>query len=256
MPQKPTTTSIVIPVSDPSGHSEGSWRNLVGIAYVPGTDTPAPLAVLLHGIPGSEKNHDVARALQEGGWIALVLHFSGAWGSGGVYDMSRHPQDAIAALDHMLGEDAPAVVDTSRVALIGYSLGSRAALVAGHLDARVTHVVSIGGIADFNARIFDESFFDGMTPFLKGATIPRLIAGFQAFGRDQFQPNNCAAKLAPRPVLVIHGRKDEVVPPQHADALAAGGDHIQQVWVDGANHAFGGVRHALLSAIVAFLENT
>src|SRR5262245_45625946 len=122
----------------PSGDTE-----LVGILYTAAGDDPCPTAIMLHGIPGSEKNVDVAYRLRDSGWHMLILSFRGTWGSGGDYDIGKQPQDAIAAIDFLLNTRAEWQVDPGRIVLIGYSLGSRAAIVGAHRDPRVSGVVSI-----------------------------------------------------------------------------------------------------------------
>ena len=72
------TDALFFPITRPNGDQ----HILVGTYYLADTDQPAPFALLLHGIPGSEKNHDLAQHLRADGWHVLVLHFSGTWGSG------------------------------------------------------------------------------------------------------------------------------------------------------------------------------
>jgi predicted alpha/beta-fold hydrolase len=44
-----------------------------------------PGVLLLHGIPGTEQNHDVAYALRDEGVAVLLFHYRGCWGSSGSY---------------------------------------------------------------------------------------------------------------------------------------------------------------------------
>jgi hypothetical protein len=45
--------------------------------------------LLLHGCPGLQQNGDLAVALRDRGWNALIFHYRGSWGSGGRYDLRR-----------------------------------------------------------------------------------------------------------------------------------------------------------------------
>ena len=56
-------------------------------------DEPAPTVVILHGIPGIEKNHDLAHAFRDAGMNAVIFHYRGSWGSGGDYRISGVPSD-------------------------------------------------------------------------------------------------------------------------------------------------------------------
>src|SRR5438105_928325 len=113
---------------------------IVGVLYAAQDPDPAapdqhPAAILLHGMPGGEKNVDLAYRLRDLGWHVLIVHFRGSWGSSGDYDMTTQPNDALAALDYLLA--TVPTVDPARIALVGYSLGSRAAIVAAHRDKRI-----------------------------------------------------------------------------------------------------------------------
>src|SRR5258708_26341423 len=128
-----------------SVHFLSGDAKIVGVLYKALEAGSRPAAILLHGIPGSEKNLDVAYRLRDLGWHTLIVHFRGGWGSGGDYDITTQPDDAVAAIDYI------AALNPTKIALIGYSLGSRAAIVAAHRDRRVGAVVSMAGIADFEA---------------------------------------------------------------------------------------------------------
>jgi pimeloyl-ACP methyl ester carboxylesterase len=77
-----------------------------------------PTALVLHGIPGLEKNTDVAYALRDAGWNALVFHYRGCWGSEGDYTLAGIPDDVRAAVDTLLSGEFG--VDAARIALIGH----------------------------------------------------------------------------------------------------------------------------------------
>ena len=59
-------TGILIP-------SQG--YDLLGTLFLAPGDKPKPTAVLLHGIPGIEKNYDLALNLRNHGWNALIFHY-------------------------------------------------------------------------------------------------------------------------------------------------------------------------------------
>ena len=230
-------------------------KHLVGVYYMTGGEQPAPLALLLHGIPGAEKNHDLAQHLRAAGWHVLVLHFSGAWGSGGNYDIGGQVNDTLAALDYLLSDDAPAKVDAARVAVVGFSLGSRAALLSAAADERIGAVVSIAGFCDFSEAMLGPDFLNACAPFLTGMTAESLAGQWMALG-DGLQPLEALAKIAPRPVLILHGTEDEIVPFYHADGFMMGaGEHVQRVNIEGSNHVFGDYRGELIAAVDDFLRD-
>lgn len=223
--------------------------SLAGFWY--GAANPqAPLALFLHGIPGTLKNHDIATALYSMGWSALVLHFPGAWGSGGDYNLAEHPHTVSAALDALLAVQG---ISPQKVAPVGFSLGSRAALLSAVTDTRLGAVVSISGICDFTEVLFERPFFENMPPLLRGTSVDSLQAQIADLGLG-LQPYEAIQQIAPRPVLVLHGTSDEIVPFYHADALSMTGAHIQRLTIAGANHTYDEHRAELIAGVTDFLS--
>lgn len=227
-------------------------EGLVGVLYSAAGSSKCPAAILLHGIPGAEKNFDIAMRLRESGWHALVLCFAGTWGSAGRYDMTAQPDDARAAIDFMLHGGSHWQVDARHIALIGYSLGSRAALVCASRDARVSKVVSIGGIADFDELMLSDEFFAAVSPFLHGVDAVSLKRQWARLGGA----DNPLAVIArnPQPTLIVHGTGDETVPYYMAEALQrAGGDKATLITIPDANHVFSRQRSELVAAVSEWL---
>lgn len=224
----------------------------IGIYYLADTDQPAPFAMLLHGIPGSEKNHDLAYHLRVKGWHVLVLHFMGAWGSGGSYNPLNHPDEVRAALDFVLSSQSPRPIDPSKVALVGYSVGSRAALMVSAEDTRVRAVVSIAGICDFSDVMLSDDFFAAVAQFLNVPDWAALKTLFFGMGKG-LQPYEVLEKIAPRPVLLLHGTEDEIVPAIHLDGFASAA-HVQKVLLPDAGHLFALHRAELVQTVSDFLE--
>ena len=55
---------------------------LLGVLHLPEGEGPHPVAVLLHGFPGNERNFDLAQSLRRAGYAALVFHYRGSWRRG------------------------------------------------------------------------------------------------------------------------------------------------------------------------------
>jgi uncharacterized protein len=84
-----------------------------------------PAVLLLHGFPGWERNFDLAHVYRRAGFHALVVHYRGAWGSGGVFTFHHVLEDAQTALEWL--QQHPDV-DAQRIALVGHSMGGWIAL--------------------------------------------------------------------------------------------------------------------------------
>ena len=97
-------------------------NKLLGSLFLARGDEPKPTAVLLHGLPGIEKNYDLAQALRERGWNSLIFHYRGSWGSEGDYRFATLADDVRVALDY-LTSGAHEQIDSERLALVGHSMG-------------------------------------------------------------------------------------------------------------------------------------
>ena len=81
--------------------------------------------VLLHGLPGNEKNLDLAQAIRRAGWTVVTFNYRGSWGSPGVFRFEQDQQDADAVLAYLRDPaNAKALgVDTRRLVIMGHSMG-------------------------------------------------------------------------------------------------------------------------------------
>lgn len=96
-----------------------------GIVYQPSGAGSHPTLVLCHGLPGNEKNLDLAHAVRRSGWNAVTFNYRGSWGSPGVFRFAQNLEDADAVLAY-LRDPANAArlgIDPKRIALAGHSMG-------------------------------------------------------------------------------------------------------------------------------------
>jgi dipeptidyl aminopeptidase/acylaminoacyl peptidase len=233
---------------------ESRGHPLLGALFLAPGEDPKPTALLLHGCPGIEKNHDVALALRDQGWNALVFHFRGSWGSGGAYSIGSLPDDVIAALDY-LGSGCWPQVDTDRLILVGHSLGGWAAVIAAADDARARAVGVYGGVVDLRFRDYTTEFVgEEFTPWLQGITPEQFVAEVQELG-ERYSTLERVASISPRPLLVIHGGNDALVPTEQARRLFdRANDPREFILIPDANHGFSWHRRELIDHIVNWLS--
>src|SRR6202453_1921888 len=96
-----------------------------GIIYQPVGAGPHPTLLICHGLPGNEKNLDLAQAVRRAGWNAVTFNYRGSWGSPGNYRFAQNLEDADAVLAY-LRDPANAArlgIDTRRIAIAGHSMG-------------------------------------------------------------------------------------------------------------------------------------
>ncbi len=96
-----------------------------GIVYTPAGAGLHPTIVICHGLPGNEKNLDLAQAVRRAGWNAVTFNYRGSWGSPGSYRFSQNLEDAVAVLAYLRAPEnaAKLQIDTKKIVLAGHSMG-------------------------------------------------------------------------------------------------------------------------------------
>lgn len=117
-------------------------------------------------------------------------------------------------------------VDSTRILLVGASLGVPFAVKAAAEDPRFAGVALLYGAADLGAwaerNIKDIP--DWTRPIVRGLT--RILF-------HDLEPSRHIAKISPRPVLLVSGRDDEMIPEDLARRLyEAAREPKQQVWLE------------------------
>ncbi|GAB4425450.1 MAG: alpha/beta fold hydrolase [Chloroflexi bacterium OHK40] len=204
---------------------------------------------------------DIAKALNAAGYVALVFDYRGfgdSEGPRGRLIPSEQVDDARAALTFL--SDQP-TVDPARLAVIGISLGGAHAVSTAALDHRVCAAVALEppgdgarwlrGLrrhwewAEFLARLDEDrrqrtrtgvsTHVDPLEIVLPdpesrafldqvGAEFPQMRVELPLESADaliEYAPVALAPRIAPRPLLIVHGDADRLVPVEEARALAA-----------------------------------
>ncbi|MGO9438405.1 MAG: alpha/beta hydrolase family protein [Terracidiphilus sp.] len=96
-----------------------------GLIYRPSGPGLHPTLVICHGLPGNEKNLDLAQAVRRAGWNAVTFNYRGSWGSPGDFRFAQNPDDADAVLAYLRDPANAAMlgIDTKRIAIAGHSMG-------------------------------------------------------------------------------------------------------------------------------------
>lgn len=230
---RPDMHSLLIP---------GRRGRLFAGLYTAGGPGPHPTVLMLHGIPGNERNFDLAQALRRVGFHVMVFHYSGSWGSDGDYSITGDLEDANTVLDYLLA-DRQFGIDKERIFAVGHSLGG---FVCGQLTATRPEIragvlltpCDIGRIrqirkedpatADILEYVLQES-----APWLRGTSKEALLAELEEKG-EEFRLESAAARLAEKPLLVVEGTLDPYTPPRYhcapleAAIAAAGGTKLRR----------------------------
>jgi pimeloyl-ACP methyl ester carboxylesterase len=107
-----------------------------GLFFLASGDGAKPTMLLLHGLPGNERNLDLAQAVRRAGWNVLTFTYRGAWGSPGTFSIANAIEDAGAALAFLRSPEAAAKyrVDPKRIVIAGHSMGGFAASATAARD--------------------------------------------------------------------------------------------------------------------------
>ena len=134
-------------------HVPSGGVEINALAYVAAGAGPHPVVLLCHGLPGNEKNLDLAQAIRRAGWTVITFNYRGSWGSPGSYRFANDLEDTDAVLAYLRTPKAAAAlgIDPKRIVMMGHSLGGWVtALTAAHDPALLgAAMISPGNIGRF-----------------------------------------------------------------------------------------------------------
>jgi pimeloyl-ACP methyl ester carboxylesterase len=106
-------------------HVPSGGVQINGVVYVASGSAPHPTFFLFHGLPGNEKNLDLAQAVRRAGWTVVTVNYRGSWGSPGNFRFAQNLEDAEATLAFIRSpENAKHLsIDVGRIAIGGHSMG-------------------------------------------------------------------------------------------------------------------------------------
>src|SRR5689334_9568202 len=106
--------------------SHGVGMNAV--LFVASGKRPHRTVILMHGLPGNERNLDLAQAIRRAGWDVLTFTYRGAWGSPGDFSIANAMEDTRAALDFARSPAGEKLgMDPRHIVLAGHSMGGATA---------------------------------------------------------------------------------------------------------------------------------
>jgi putative redox protein len=199
--------------------------------------------VLCHGFPVEPSDtgppdrgyRELAdRLASDTGWAVLTLSFRGTSHSTGNFSLGGWLADLQAATEVLLATPGVDAVWTC-----GFAAGGALALCAAGEDSRIRGVAAFSAPADFAERAVDARRFVAQARAAGVIRDPNFPPDLDAWARElrEVRPLSLIGKIPPRPILLVHGANDEVVPVLDARALAdaAGGDVELRV-LSGAAH--------------------
>jgi putative redox protein len=204
--------------------------------------THAPAVILAHGYPSDVNARAVAssalpdladRIASEMGWVAMALAFRGCGDSEGSFSLEGWLDDLLAAVAHLEEQES-----IGGVWLAGFGTGGALSICAAARNPSVRGVAALGAPADFDdwasnpRRLLEHAREVGM---IRESTFPPAFDSWSRELRD-LRAVAEAPRVAPRPLLVVHGSDDDLVPVFDARVLVdAHGDAELRI-ISGAGH--------------------
>jgi alpha-beta hydrolase superfamily lysophospholipase len=202
--------------------------------FIPAAKDNKRAVIVCHGV-GANKGIflGVAPFLHSAGFNVLFFDFRGHGSSAGhtvTYgnEEARDVKGAVAYLKQR---------GMQRIALYGFSMGGAATLLAAPDLPAVDSVVVDSTFADFRPLVRQQ--LGWTAPFDGLATIATDICSRIEVGAplDVIKPSARIASISPRPLFIIHGKADALIPYSQAETNFAAAKEPKQLWlVPGANH--------------------
>lgn len=217
--------------------------------HLPTAGPPRATVLFLHGNAENLSSHIRAVDwLPAQGYAVLALDYRGYGRSEGQATLAAAHEDARTALAHL---QAQSTAITGPLVVLGQSLGAAIALrTVATVDDRhgIAAVIADSGFASYRDIAREKLAAFWLTWPLQiplGWTIS-----------DAYAPVAVIDRIAPVPLLILHGDADRVVPPHHADRLHAAAGEPKRVWhLAGARHIEAVRQPDLRQRLLAFLAD-
>lgn len=217
------------------------------------TPSPHPVFVVAHGFTGAVDRPHVRRVAQAFARYGAVVTFSfrGHGASGGRSTVGDREVLDLAAAVRWARE-----LGHARVGTVGFSMGGSVVLRHAALHPRETDaVVSVSSPARW--------YYRGTAPMRRlhwmvtrpeGRIVGRYGFGTRIHHRDwdpvPLSPVEAVPRIAPTPLLIVHGEADGYFPVDHPRMLAAAAGDQGELWLEpGMGHAEHAAGDALLARI-------
>jgi pimeloyl-ACP methyl ester carboxylesterase len=187
-------------------------------------DEQTATVILVHGVASCKRSAKVllpAAMLHRGGFNVLVMdlrdHGASAQEDGHHAAGTDEYLDVLGAWDWLLQEED---ISPDRIGLFGFSLGGASVILAAGEEAQVAAVWADSAFADVELIIDD---IVAEVPYLGWMKPLALAYGRVMLGDDLLarRPVDALAQFDGRPLFIVHGDADSVVPIAHAYALTA-----------------------------------
>lgn len=222
-------------------------------ALLAGDSTKKQTVIFCHGMPGFEKNLDLAQVIRRSGRNAVYFNYRGSWGSEGEYLYANSLEDVNALIDHLSKPEISERyrIDTTSFVLFGHSYGGGIALLSGANNEQVDKIIAMSpmnlGYWLKNASAEDkQAVLEGVNRNFMLNVSPNLVQDIEG-NVENYDVINYQIELSKKSVLVLdeNDRNREWV------EKIPGVDYL--IW--DTDHSFTHKRIELANTILIWLEN-
>jgi dipeptidyl aminopeptidase/acylaminoacyl peptidase len=223
--------------------------------YLPGTRAAA--IIVSSGYRGQASDVlGISAALQRSGFHVVAYGWRGTPGSDvAAHTLGVHERNDLTAVIDVLA----ARLGPIPIGLLGYSLGGAVSISVGADDQRVRAVCTDSAFADPSLLIGERVHSAMRVPAALVITpVFALFARRTGARLTDFRPVLVVGRIAPRPLLIIHGEGDASVPVHHAELLYQAAGEPKQLWrLPGVGHvgAYFADRRGYIARITGFFSD-
>jgi dipeptidyl aminopeptidase/acylaminoacyl peptidase len=206
-----STEAFAIPRLSAVSFQASNGNRLSGV-FAPSRNGAAVL--LTHGAGGERSDvADEARILSNAGFGVLAFDWPGHCQSDGVIRWGEPEREALAGALDWLSEQPS--IDPARIGALGFSMGGYIVAQSAARDPRLK-VVALAG-TPHNPVEHTKWEYRRWGVFSQWPALLGVLRGGMKLG--ELVPARVINEIAPRPVLIISGDEDELVPPWIAKLL-------------------------------------
>ncbi|MGZ3375576.1 MAG: alpha/beta hydrolase family protein [Phenylobacterium sp.] len=243
-------------------HIPSGGVEINGVAYLASGAGVHPTLVLLHGLPGNEKNLDLAQAVRRAGWDVITFNYRGSWGSPGTFSFEGNLADAKAVLAFVRAPEHAKFlgVDTGKLAIAGHSMGGwvtalTAAGDRGLVGAALVSAADMGGRGAVpGARAMIAKTMATDMESLAGTSPEKMADEIIAFSPRLSFNAAVATGLSDKPLLVVTSDDGlAATDDKLAAAVKADGGTVTSLHLT-TDHSYSDKRIALEAAVITWLQ--
>jgi fermentation-respiration switch protein FrsA (DUF1100 family) len=196
--------------------------------FFPANGKAKGTAVHFHGNAGNISGHfEYVSWLPDAGWNVFCFDYRGYGQSEGKTTRAGTVSDGHAAINYVKERTD---VEADRIVIFGQSLGGAVGIVVGADRNDVRGVATEGAFGSYQEMARHVCRHQPMTWGIAGIISDHFISA-------DYDAIDFIARISPRPVYLVHGTADDIVPCQMTERLGEAAKDPKDIWIiDGVGH--------------------